>query len=129
MLKDIGNYLKTNNLVPTGTFLFYGAMTDTVTVNGSDVKADNCICLYENKGFKPTTFFTGEGVEYRGLQIICRDASYENVENTINSIYKSLQTTLINGISFVAQQSPFSLGKDEKDRWEFSVNFILIKNM
>jgi len=129
MLKDIGNYLKANNLVPTGVFLFYGAITDAVTVNGVEVKADDCICLYETKGLKPTAFFNGEGVEYRGLQIMCRGTSYEDVESTINSIYKALQTTIVNGMSFNAQQSPFSLGKDEKDRWEFSVNFIIIKNM
>lgn len=129
MLKEIGNYLKSNNLVPVGTFLFYGTMRDTVNVDEKEVNADNCICLYEPTGLKPTVSFTGEGTEYRGLQIICRGTSYEGAENIINSIYKTLQITSINNMSFVAQQSPFSIGQDEKDRWEFSVNFIIIKNM
>lgn len=129
MLLEIENYLKTQNLIPVGYCIFKGAMTDTVKVNGADVPADKAICLYNNTGFEPTLTFDNSNVEYPGLQIICRGLNYDEVEQIIKAIYKKLHgnTDLFGLIK--AEQSPVSLGQDDKKRWEHSVNFKIINNM
>jgi hypothetical protein len=90
LLDDIGNYLKSQGLIPSGTFLFYGAMADTTIVNGQTVKTDNCICLYETVGYAPDLNFDNENVEYPGLQIICRGISYAETRGRIDEVYKKL---------------------------------------
>lgn len=131
MLDEIGNYLKDQNLVPSGTFLFKGTMADTVTVNGVQTPADNATCLYNPSGFPPSLTFDNQNIDYPGLQVICRGANYVEVEQRIQAIYKKLcGNTQISGfMNFVPQQSPFSMGQDDKKRWEFSVNFKVTKNM
>lgn len=131
MLDEIGDYLKAQNLIPANTFLFKGAMADTKIVNGVSVSADNATCLYNTQGFQPTMTFDDKNTDYPGLQIICRGTNYAEVEKRINAIYKKLHgNTQITGfMNFIAQQSPFSLGQDDKKRWEFSVNFKVVKEM
>lgn len=131
MLDEIGNYLELQNLIPAGTFLFKGAMADTVVINGIKVSVDNCTCLYNTSGFKPTLTFDNQNVDYPGLQIICRGTNYVEVEKRINAIYKKLcgNTNILGFMNFLPQQSPFSIGQDDKKRWEFSVNFKIMKEM
>lgn len=131
MLDEIGNYLKTQNLIPTGTYLFKGAMADIVTVNGVQTAADNTTCLYNTSGFTPGLTFDNQNIDYPGLQVICRGTNYVEVEQRIQAIYKKLcgNTDILGFMNFIPQQSPFSMGRDDKKRWEFSVNFKIIKMM
>ncbi|MDP4143182.1 MAG: minor capsid protein [Bacillota bacterium] len=131
MLEDVGNYLKSQNLIPTGSYLFYGAMADTIVSGGVTINADNCTCLYETGGFEPELTFENDNTEYPGLQIICRGTSYKETRDRINAIYKALHgCSEISGIDLItAIQSPAGIGKDEKLRWEFSVNFKVTKQM
>lgn len=131
MLDEIGNYLKAQNLIPAGTYLFKGAMADTVTVNGVQSPADNCICLYNTSGFPPSLTFDDQNIDYPGLQIICRGTNYAESEQRMKAIYKKLcgNTGIAGFLNFIPQQSPFSLGQDDKKRWEFSINFKITKMM
>lgn len=122
LLEQIGSYLQSQSLGTPGVDLFYGSMPDS---------PDLIICLYETTGYQPTMSFDDDNVEYPGLQIICRGTDYMETKDRINAIYKRLHGNInVNGfMNFIAQQSPFSLGQDEQRRWEFSVNFKIVKNM
>jgi hypothetical protein len=106
-------------------------MADTTIVNGQTVKTDNCICLYETVGYAPDLNFDNENVEYPGLQIICRGISYAETRGRIDEVYKKLHGNgEISNIGLItAEQSPAGLGKDNQNRWEFSVNFKITKSM
>ena len=131
MLDEIESYLRAQNLVPNGTFLFKGAMADTVTINGVQINADKATCLYNTSGFRPSLTFDDRNIDYPALQVICRGTSYVEVEQRMQAIYKKLcgNTNIVGFMNFIPQQSPFSLGQDDKKRWEFSVNFKIIKMM
>ena len=119
LLDEIENYIKTQKL-------------ETNCYKGSKPAAPDCLtCLYETTGFKPDMTFDNDNVEYPGLQVMCRGTDYAETRNRINTIYKKLHgCTEVPGImNLIAQQSPVSLGQDEQRRWEFSVNFKIIKMM
>lgn len=92
---------------------------------------DNLTCLYETAGFQPGMTFDNSNVEYPGLMVQCRGIDYVETRNRINAIFKKLHgcTEVSDIMNFIAQQSPVSLGQDDLKRWEFSVNFKIIKMM
>ena len=119
MLDEIKNYIVAQGLE---TNCFKASMPAT---------PDNLTCLYETGGFQPDMTFTNDNVEYPGLQVMCRGSDYVETRDRINAIYKKLHGNIeVSGImNFIAQQSPVSLGQDDLKRWEFSVNFKIIKMM
>ena len=121
LLDEIKNYIVAQGLEIT-TNCYKGSMPAT---------PDNLTCLYETTGFQPGMTFDNNNVEYPGLQIMCRGTDYATTRNKINAIYKKLHgNTSVSGLmNFVAQQSPVGLGQDDLKRWEFSVNFKVIKMM
>lgn len=121
MLDLIGSFLQSHNIGTVNQDIFFGYMPDDIDVNTT---------IYENSGFPPSLTFDNENVEYRGLQVICRGTDYVEVKTRIENIYRLLTCNVIDGLlSIIPSQSPFSIGKDEKSRDEFSVNFKVIKNM
>jgi hypothetical protein len=94
---------------------------------GSMPDIDNCVGLFETTGCAPDVSFTNDVIEQRGLQIIVRNKSYLEGQTTINNIYNQLIKEKDLEVIYVAQHSPFSIGKDENNRNEFSVNFIVTK--
>ena len=109
MFKDIKQYLEQNGI------------DETITI-GSIVDGDG-VGLFSTTGLEPTFYFDDTTIEYPGLQVIVRNESYVKCEEIINNIFG-----LLNKLEgYTPQQSPFSLGKDEKGRSEFSVNYIIMK--
>lgn len=106
---EILNYLKNNGI------------TGSITI-GSIVDGDG-VGLFSTSGLKPSFYFDDSMVEYPGLQVVVRNISYVEGEETINSIF-----SLLNKLEgYTPQQSPFYLGKNEKSQSEFSVNYIITK--
>ena len=121
MLDEIKTYIENQSLETTGC-CYKGSMPDS---------PDNLTCIYETAGFKPGLTYDNDNIEYPGLMVMCRGTDYVTTKNKIYAIYKKLHgNTGVSGIkNFIAQQSPASLGQDDSKRWEFSVNFKIIKSM
>ena len=83
----------------------------------------NGVGLFSTTGLEPIFYLDDTMMENKGLQIISRHVSYSNGEKIINDIF-----VLLNRLEgYKPQQSPFYIGKDEKGRSEFSVNYIIMK--
>lgn len=109
MFRNIKQYLEQNGI------------NETITI-GSIVDGDG-VGLFSTTGLEPTFYFDDSTIEYIGFQIIVRNSSYCKGEEVINNIF-----SLLNKLEgYKPQQSPFSIGKDEKGRSEFSVNYIVMK--
>ena len=102
-------------------YLEQNGINETITI-GSIVDGDG-VGLFNTTGLEPTFYFDDTLIENIGLQIIVRNDSYSKGEKVINDIFSSLNK--LEG--YKPQQSPFSIGKDEKGRNEFSVNYIVMK--
>ncbi len=87
---------------------------------------DDCVTVYETGGFKPELH---NSVEYPTFQIIVRGKIYATARQKVDDIYKALHGNTSIFMLIQAMQSPGSLGQDQKKRWEFSVNFKIIKHM
>ena len=108
-MKTIVDYLKENGI-------------DEIITIGSVVDG-NGVGLFSTSGLKPIFYFDNSRLEQLGLQIIVRNKSYSKAEEIINNIF-----ILLNSLEgYEPQQSPFFIGKDEKNRSEFSVNYIIKK--
>lgn len=108
-MKAIAEYLKENGI--------------NVDITIGSIVDGNGVGLFSTSGLKPTFYFDDTITCYDGLQIISRNESYLEGEKIINNIF-----VLLNSLNqFKPQQSPFSIGKDEKGRSEFSVNYIITK--
>lgn len=108
MFRNIKQYLEQNGI------------NETITI-GSIVDGDG-VGLFNTTGLQPTFYFDTM-TEHIGLQVIVRNSSYCKGEEVINNIFN-----LLNKLEgYKPQQSPFSIGKDEKGRSEFSVNYIVMK--
>jgi hypothetical protein len=90
---------------------------------------DSLICIYPSGGYNPLVDHSRNIIDRPTFQIIVRDISYssgitrcEAIKSTLNGI--SNQT--INGsfyLSIYQQGDVLHLGKDTKNRTEFSINF------
>ena len=101
-------------------YLEQNGINETITI-GSIVDGDG-VGLFSTTGLEPTFYFDDTTIEYIGLQI-SRNKSYPKGEQVIKDIF-----SLLNKLEgYKPQQSPFSIGKDEKGRSEFSVNYIISK--
>ena len=108
-MNDILNFLKENGITET---IKIGSLSD-----------ENCVGLFSTSGLKPTFFMDNTMFNNLGLQVIVRNKSYLEGETIINNIF-----ALLNGLDgYSPQQSPFFIGKNEKDYAEFSVNYIITK--
>ena len=108
-METIVDYLKENRI-------------DEIITIGNVVDG-NGVGLFSTSGLKPIFYFDNSRLEQLGLQIIVRNKSYSKAEEIINNIF-----ILLNSLEgYEPQQSPFFIGKDEKGRSEFSVNYIIKK--
>lgn len=129
MLDEIGVYLQAEGKGTVNTDIFLGELPDVKKKGSQEVNVDNCIAVFETGGFPPELYFEGENEDYPTFQIMVRDKSYKNGVQKIIGIYKLLHgnTSLFPLIE--AQQPPTPIGQDDKKRWEFSVNFKVIKQI
>ena len=109
-------------MIEIKNYLVQNGITETITI-GSLVDG-NGVGLFSTSGLPPIFNFDGTTVQFPGMQVIVRNESYARCEEVINNIYK-----LLNKLEgYKPSQSPFGIGKDEKGRSEFSVNYIIFKN-
>jgi len=124
LLDDLGTYLATQvGTLTLGTNLYLGRMPD---------EPDTCVALYEYGGDAPVNVMGGDSmppVEQPRIQILTRASGYSSartlalecwtaVEAVLN---ESLSGTLYHRVS--ANQSPFPLERDSRDRVLFAQNF------
>lgn len=109
------------NLLEIKQFILSNNINTNITI-GSIVDG-NGVGLFSTSGLKPTFYFDDTLSTYEGLQIISRNTSYSDGEKVINDIF-----SLLNNLEgYEPQQNPFFIGRDEKNRAEFSVNYIITK--
>lgn len=123
LLEDIGQYLQSQGIGTLGVDIFLGILPS---------ESDNCIALFEYAGSPPDLHWNGE---YPGLQVMVRNADYpagrvkiEQVKNTLHGLYEQV----LNGTRYLlikAKQSPECLGLDDNQRYEFVINFDVIKEV
>lgn len=95
---------------------------------------DNLICLYRTGGFPVVNMLSGDTIRYPTFQVLVRDVSYSNAYERAEAIISKLNgvvNTTINGndyISISLYNDIFSLGRDDNDRAELSVNFRVVYN-
>lgn len=93
---------------------------ETITIG--DMVDGEGVGLFSTSGLAPTFYFDNT-ITHKGLQVVTRFKSYVKAEKVINNIFD-----LLNNLEgYKAEQAPFGIGKDEKGRSEFSVNFIITK--
>jgi hypothetical protein len=124
LLDDLGTYLASQvGTLTLGTNLYLGRMPD---------EPDTCVAVYEYGGDAPVNVMGGDSmppVEQPRIQILTRASGYSSartlalecwtaVEAVLN---ESLSGTLYHRVS--ANQSPFPLERDSRDRVLFAQNF------
>jgi hypothetical protein len=131
---ELAVYLQTQGL---GNF--NGAGTINLFVSLLPDTPDQAVAIFERGGYPPTIWQTGGGQEESKIdnpvvQIRVRDdiSEYNRAYTTANAIYGALQginNTRINSptdqlfLLIDAQQSPEYIGRDVKQRHEFTQNF------
>lgn len=106
-LQEIKQILKVNGITLD---IKIGALTD-----------NNCIGLFSTAGQPAVLYFDNQKLERPGLQVYVRHESYEQGYNIIRNVYNILNKQ----VGFNPQQSPFYVGRNEKNYAEFSVNYII----
>lgn len=117
MIDSITGFIQSQGFGTENTDLFAAAQPDD---------PDDCITVYETGGFKPEL---AANIEYPTFQVLVRGNDYVSARQKVGQIYKSLQGNTSLFMLIQAMQSPVSLGQDQKKRWEFSVNFKVIKTL
>jgi hypothetical protein len=130
LLTDIGSYLNSASIstqdLTLGTNLFLGRLPES---------PDTCVGLIQTAGTIPTdTFGTSfPPLENQGLQTIVRAATYATAEALAVDVLKSLaaveNATLTSTLylKIEAQQSPFALTRDDRERQIMSCNYLIAK--
>ena len=124
MIEDIATYLQTAGIGTIGTNLFKGQIP---------TEPDNCVAVFEYAGSPPAVTHDKKTLDSPGLQIRVRNADYAAGMTAIQGIIDVLSplsnVSIGSGyyLSILANQSPVPLGLDEKDRHEFSMNFLVLK--
>ena len=130
LLTDIGNHLNTAT-IPTqdltlGTNLFLGRLPED---------PDTCVTLYQTGGLAPDDQFgtAAPKIENPGFQIRVRADGYATGEALAADVWGVLvlvanQTlTSTRYLRLEAEQSPFPLERDIRDRIIFVMNFTAVK--
>jgi len=122
LLDDIALYLETQGVGTCGTDIFAGTMPS---------QPNNCIVLYEYAGYPRYLVWNGERP---GLQVRVRNTSYSagrtKIEEVVQTLHGVCEYTAPSGVRYLlirAEQSPESLGQDDNGRFEWVVNFDVIK--
>lgn len=129
VLDDVATYVVANTTHTLGGTT--GTLAKAVML---DTQPDTVAVLYETGGLGSVQSFSTSNpvtIEYEqpSFQLISRSTSYVVAENAADTVYALLDglglTTLgaSTYLSIDAQQRPFSLGRDDSERFLISVNF------
>ena len=123
MMEDVADYLELAGVGTVGTNIFKGNMPDS---------PDQCITVYAYAGETPDLSID---IERPGLQVKSRALTAEDAldlaEHALAHLHKATSQT-INGVLYYyihALQSPIHLGRDEKGRYMYSVNYNVVKEL
>lgn len=109
-----------SSLITTETNKYIGDCPDT---------PDKLIVLYRTGGFDGIMDLNKNNIERPTIMIKLRDTSYTSAESRCIAIINALDSvtnTVINGTTYVEifQVGDINpLGKDSRERWEFTINF------
>lgn len=124
LVEDIADYLDDQGLGTVQTDIFYNNMPDT---------PDNCLAVYAYAGQAPPTTWDAE---YPSIQVKVRNTdsidAYElaySVFTTLHRLTNPSMTSTKDYYYIYATQSPAMMGKDANGRYEFVVNFNVIKEI
>lgn len=112
-----------NLLNPIEPVIYIGSKPDT---------PDNLICLYRTGGFPVINMLSGDTIRNPTFQVLVRDVSYDNAYNRAEDIIDNLNgvvNTTVNGNNYISislLNDIFSLGRDDNDRTELSINFRIV---
>ena len=132
VLTDVSTYLNDASIstqdLTLGSNLFMSTLPDS---------PDTCVAVMQGGGVAPEdTFGTSYPIlEQPSIQTLVRAASYATAEALAVDIFKSLtaveNATLTSTLylKIEAQQSPFPLEEDDRERIIMSCNFSVIKNV
>jgi len=118
IIDDLATYAQTNSIGTIGSTLFEGHMPAT---------PDNCVCIYETGGLELDRDIP---VEEPTFQVLIRNKTYAGARAKAASVVTAFQAVRNQTLTatyfyyIFAQQSPYSLGRDENERAEITVNFI-----
>lgn len=118
-LNEIGSYLEQKGIGVVGNDIFFAQVPEN---------PDDIIAIFETGGFEPELLFD-KVIEYPTFQIWVRGLDYETARSKIQAIFELLSGNTEIYPLIHAMQSPVSLGQDEQNRWEFSCNFKVIKEV
>lgn len=115
---DIKDIIVGNTELVFGTDLFISTMPS---------EPDNCVCIYDTGGFPQEQY----SYEKPTIQIRIRNNLYVNGYNQIRDIKYLIGTgdfnnTIQNGTRYIlitTSSDILYLGKDENDRFQFTINF------
>ena len=116
----MGLCLDISTLLTAESNIFIGDMPDS---------PNSLACIYQTSGFNQEINLNKESIERPTLMIKVRDTSYVNglsrcevIKTAINKITNTTINTTFYIEIFVTGDINI-LGKDEKNRWQFSMNF------
>lgn len=120
MISEIATYLDSLEILDKGTDLFISRQSDS---------PDNQVVIYNTGGLEPDRYLPTADPTF---QIIVRNVNYQNGQNKVNEIVEALHQ-LVNiqlekdGTYFffiMLMSEPAHIGRDDKGRHEFSINFV-----
>jgi hypothetical protein len=108
--------------------LAIGALGTVVFEDSMPDQPDTCIAIYNSGGAAPA-LTSGDDTDYPSFQLRSRAADADVARTNLITIYQALHAvteTDIHGTHFKVigykQSNPVPLGKDEKQRFEFTQN-------
>jgi hypothetical protein len=138
MLDDVAAFLIAN----TTTFTIAGTTAGDLSIEQAlDSMPDTLVTLYEQPGlgnayaFSTSTSHADVVYERPNLQAISRSTSPTVARSNIKTVYTQLDgltdttMTATRYLEFEAVQAPFQLGRDDNERWLWSLNFNVKKEV
>ena len=129
LLPELGTFLAAEGAGTVGTTLFYGTLPDS---------PDNCTAIYEYGGEPPEGALGNLAVwnhEAPHVQVRTRNTDYATGRLAIEAYFRAMAALVnrsLSGVYYIGAeclQSPFSLGKDENNRWHFAFNVRIEKDL
>jgi hypothetical protein len=120
MINDVYTYLDAQTSLTAGTDLFKSRLTES---------PNNQVVIYNTGGLEPDRYLPTADPTF---QILVRNTSYATGQSLVNDIVEALhQKTnieLVSGSKYFyyifLMYEPEHIGRDDKGRHEFSINFV-----
>ena len=134
MLDAVATYLVANTTLTVGGTA--GTLAKAIML---DTQPDTVAVLYETGGTGSEYVFSTGATEVvyeePNLQLISRSTTYSKARSVAETVYTKLDglsETVMSSVRYLdieAMQSPFSIGRDEQERYLVSVNFRVKKEV